>query len=316
MKHIVENGTLEMIQYAYEDGCPWTGEEFSQIFKWNHVLSKNWSMDKFQYLIDNGCTFDYEQSSDFIPGLARKKELGLLDYFIGKNSKFDNDLFKEILAWSGDWFEGMSYLLEKGKDVQNFKFIEEVFHTRPYIDGIKSFHRLGLPWCLDSSRNTHLLSKIACHNDLYDVKWAYENGCKGGNLVPYIKEEWKENGIRHFTRWKENRAFFEENGLLDETCLEKSGVKKLDPKNVLEIGDAEFGLSFVPRKDSFFQVNLSSLKKFIDHGYTFMSKSEQEIVCKEAYKQCCENSQNQDRRKRLALFVRMGVRDPNKTIAL
>ncbi|GFH55568.1 hypothetical protein CTEN210_12044 [Chaetoceros tenuissimus] len=318
MKHIVENGTLEMIQYAFEDGCPWTGEEFSHLFKWDHFESSSWSsiMDKFNYLKDNGCTFDYEQKSDLIKGLARKKELLPFEYFVGKNSRFDKKLFKEILEWNGAWFEGISYLLEKGKDVKNFKSIEEVFRTRPYIGAIKSFHRLGLPWCLDSSKNTHLLSKIACHNKLEDVKWAYENGCNGGNLVPYVEKEWgkewRKDGIRHSYQWKENHAFFEENGMLDEAFLEKSEIKKLNAKNVLQVGDAQlssyYGIS-LPRKDSFFRKSLCSLKNLVDHGYTFMSKSEQDFVCKEAYKQCCENSQNEDQRKRLALFVGMGNRD-------
>ncbi|GFH61276.1 hypothetical protein CTEN210_17752 [Chaetoceros tenuissimus] len=303
MNEIVEYGTMEMIQFAHEDGCPWTGKEFG------HLLGTRWSMDKFKYLIDNGCKFDYEKSSGLTWGLRRKKELVLLDYFVGKNSSFDNKLFKEILDYDGTWFEGISYLLEKGKDVQNFKSIEEVLHTNHKIDGIKYFHRLGLPWCLDSSRNTYLLSKIACYNNLEDVKWAYENGCRGGYLVPFVKDEWKENGIRHSSSWKANSVFFQENGLLNEFFLEKSGLNKLDSYNVEEIGDAQLGSLHMSRKSSFFRVNFCSLKNLVDYGYTFSSESEKESVCEEAYKKCCANSHNEEDRKRLALFLVMGVRD-------
>ena len=304
MKDIVKYGTLEMIQFAHKDGCTWTGEEFG------HVLdSTRWSMEKFKYLIDNGCTVDYEQSSGLTWDLRRKKELVLLDYFVGKNSSFDNKLFKVILDFDGTWFEGISYLLEKGKDVQNFKSIEEVFHRNRGIDGIKYFHSLGLPWCLDSSRNTYLLSKIACYNSFEDVKWAYENGCSGGNLVPFVKDEWKEFGIRHSSSWKANCVFFEENGMLDESFLEKSGLKKLDPKNVEEIGDAQLDSLCMSRNTSFFLLNFCSLKNLVDHGYTFCFESEKESVCEEAYKTCCAYSQNEEHRKRLALFVGMRVRD-------
>ncbi|GFH55569.1 hypothetical protein CTEN210_12045 [Chaetoceros tenuissimus] len=312
MKAIVEFGTLEMIQYAHKDGCPWTthGEEYLCLLR-----NKSWSLDKLYYLRDNGCIFDYEHSrlSDVIFVLKAKKKLRLLDYFVGKNARFDYRLFMEIFKSSSKpWFEGLSYLLEKGKDVENFTSLEEVFRIRHDIDGIKYFHSLGLPWCLDSSRNTIFLSQIACHIKLDDVKWVYENGCKGGNLVPYVKEEWNKYGIRHESKWKANQAFFAENGLLDECFLEKIGLKKLDSKNVQEIGDAQLALYHgvsVSRERSFFEVDFCSLKNLIAHGFKFRCEREKEIICQEAYEECCECFRNEEVRKRLALFVGMGVRD-------
>ena len=203
-------------------------------------------------------------------------------------------------------------MLENGIDIENYKSIEEVFHKCKRMDGIKFFHGLGLPWCLDSARNNHLLSKIASYNDLDDVKWAYVNGCKGGILVPYVNKEWERNGIRHQTLWKANQVFFHENGLLDEAFLEKSGLKKQDPTKVQEIGDAQLEsvcFGYEERENCFFKVDICSLTNLVNHGYAFRSNFEQESLCKEAYKKCCEYPQIEDYRKSLALFVGMGVRD-------
>ncbi|GFH55542.1 hypothetical protein CTEN210_12018 [Chaetoceros tenuissimus] len=316
MKDIVADGTLEMIQYARQDGCPWTnrGAEYNFLFK-NH----RWSLDKLDYLIDNGCILDYEHSSDLINTLTKKKELVLLHYFVGKNASFDNKLFRKILNdwYCNMWTEGISYLLEKGKNVENFQSIEEFFHKHTGFDRIKYFHGLGLPWCVDSSRNTHLLSKIACYNKLDDVKWAYKNGCKGGDLVPFVKEEWEEYGIRHEAKWRENQAFFEENGMLDKTILKKNEFSYLNSKNAQEIGDAKVQMlssSQILRPHSaWFILHYSLLRTLVDHGYTFRSKLEKESVTKKAYIECCNDWYNdqtfEDCRKRLALFVNMGVRE-------
>lgn len=232
MEEIVKYGTLEMIQYAYEDGCPWTtnGKEYTCLVQW----FERFDFEKFNYLIKNGCSFDYERDHVYglMSGLVRWKDFFLLEYFVGKNSRFDNRLFKHILKEREVWFEGIDYLLEKGKDIQKFKSIEEVFHVRQKIDAIKYFHSLGLPWCLDSSKNTQLLSEIACYNDILDVLWAYDKGCDGGHLVQYVKEEWekngvvyyvkdewKNNGIRQRKEWKANQYWFEENEMLDDTFL-------------------------------------------------------------------------------------------------
>ncbi|GFH44734.1 hypothetical protein CTEN210_01208 [Chaetoceros tenuissimus] len=244
MKDIVQYGTLEMIQYAYEDGCPWTtsGEEYTCLFKWKS-RSERCTLEKFNYLIKNGCSFDYEEDHVYglMFGLEEWKDFFLLENFVGKNSSFDNMLFRRFLDQSEVWFEGIDYLLEKGKDIQIFKSIEEVFHVRHRrhdIDVIKYFHSLGWPWCLDSSRNTQLLSEIACYNGIFDVLWAYDNGCHGGHSVQYVKEEWDKNscdagggfieyvrekwekkGIRKREEWKENQYWFEENEMLDDTFL-------------------------------------------------------------------------------------------------
>lgn len=146
---------------------------------------------------------------------------------------------------------------------------------------------------------------IACCNDLEDVKWAYENGCKGGNLVLYVKEEWTIYGKRNCSKWKANQVFFKENGLLDEFILEKCAIKKLDPKNVQEIGDEKLESSH-----GWFLIDYTLLKTLVDHGYMFATFSDKETVCKEAFQKCCEdsNKMKEDYRKRLALFAGMGVR--------
>ncbi|GFH46248.1 hypothetical protein CTEN210_02722 [Chaetoceros tenuissimus] len=299
---IIAYGSLEMIKYAHENGYLWTnrGHEYTYL-----LLGDRFSPEKFEYLIENGCTLDHDNISK--DTLVRKEDFTILDYFIGKNTKFDNELYKYIFNWHDDpWFEGMSYILEKGKDVQNFKSIEEVLHTRKEIDKIKYLHSHGLPWCLDSTRNTHLLSEIACYYDLKDVKWAYENGCKGGDLVQYVEEEWEKDGIRHTDLWKENQAFFEENGMLDYCFLEKVGIKKLDPMKVQAIGDAQ-----LESIDSWFQMGYSNLKSLVEFGYTFRSESERESVTKEAFEKCCKDlsQKKESHRKRFAIIRQIGVRE-------
>ena len=130
MKDIVKYGTLEMIKYAHEDGCPWTtsGEEYTCLVQ----RSKRCNIETFNYLIENSCSFDYERDylRGLFSGLEKWKDFFLLEYFVGKNSSFDNRFFKHILKEREVWFEGIDYLLEKGKDIQKFKSIEEVFHVR------------------------------------------------------------------------------------------------------------------------------------------------------------------------------------------
>lgn len=192
-------------------------------------------MEKIKYLIENDCPFGYENCYGLDSSLESLKDFFLLDFFVGKNSSFDNRLLKHILKEKEVWFEGIDYLLEKGNDIQKFKSIEEVFHVRQKIDAIKYFHSLGLPWCLDSSRNTQLLSEIACYNDILDVIWAYDNGCHGGHLVQYVKKEWEKNGVVYYVKdewenngirqreeWKANQFWFELYDMLDDTFLAHS----------------------------------------------------------------------------------------------
>ncbi|GFH46247.1 hypothetical protein CTEN210_02721 [Chaetoceros tenuissimus] len=297
MKEIVKFGTLEMIKYAHEDGCPWTtcpiGVEYSILLN-----TSRWSIEKFEYIKDNGCSFDYDESRDYMLqySLIQKKNFKVLDHFIGKNHEFDNEIFIKMLKrepWNEGlednepWFEGISHLLENSKHVENFKSLEEVFHERQNIDGIKYFHSLGLPWCVESSRNTQLLSKLACYNGLDDVKWAYENGCIGGDLVPYIDEEWDSDEIRQRDEWTANQAFFEKNGLLSQ----------------------EFKDALSESEHLFFRIDLTSLENLVEDGYTFCSPSEKKSVTKEAFNKCCQHPySNKDYRKRFIIIQRIGIK--------
>ncbi|GFH55540.1 hypothetical protein CTEN210_12016 [Chaetoceros tenuissimus] len=310
LREIVEHGTLEMLQYAYEEGCSWTthGEEYSVLFG-----SDEFSFAKLEFLMETGCKFDHDNPLNY--SLLERRELALLDYFIGIDSIFDNELLKKMFNHNGSepWFVGISYLLEKGKHLEKFRSIEEVFQRRHSIDGIKYFHSQGLPWCLDPSRNTQLLSKIACFNDLDGVKWAYENGCKGGNSIPYVEVECGSSGMRCLCNpnWRVNKIFFERNGMLHNPSLSETesrmeifvNAEEIDAKNAQEIGASHLKSLY-----SWFHIDFAILKILIDHGYTFRSISEQKSVTKEAYRYCCEHSQNEDYRKRFALFVGMGVR--------
>ncbi|GFH46352.1 hypothetical protein CTEN210_02826 [Chaetoceros tenuissimus] len=186
MRDFVQYGTLEMVQFAQKNGCPWSSSEMIRALLCKH----DFSHEKFNYLMEISCKIEYDRF--VVDSLRRKNDLDSLELFVGKNSTFDNALFKSMVECDGrvyctpPWLEGITFVLVNGKDIQNFQSLEEVFETCRTIDGLKYFHCLGLPWCLDSSRNNRLLSGIACYNNLDDVKWAYENGCNGGL---YVKEE-------------------------------------------------------------------------------------------------------------------------------
>lgn len=155
MAVIVEHGTLEMIRHAHEDGCPWTphGDECYPLLR-----GLNQSMDgkmvkvdyieKWKYLINNGCTFNYGHrnlwtiNKDLKEFLTSKKDLVLLQFFVGKDPSFDDELFRYFLmkASSGElWFEGIFHIVENGKNSSKiFRSIEEVsqhyfnFHIATY----------------------------------------------------------------------------------------------------------------------------------------------------------------------------------------
>ncbi|GFH55526.1 hypothetical protein CTEN210_12002 [Chaetoceros tenuissimus] len=319
MKDIAAYGTLEIVKYAHGDGCPWTSDrqEYANLLVWQNNGTGMFSggkmhvnfdeFEKLQFLIENGCTFNHEYPCDFtkrslMEVLRKKKDLAMLQYFIGENSKFYNQIFKYFLQYSTRedlWCEGICCILEKGKDVEKFKSIEELLNKFSHaIDFVKYCHSQGLPWCKDPSGNTHLLSRIACYNDLDDVKWAYENGCKGDQSFPYIKEEWEEKGIRQRDEWRANCHFFEENDMLPNM-------------NLLE--DEDEGEDEL--RSDLVGIDNSELKCLVDGGLSFRSEEEKEAHLSQALEKCFEHSygghgENINNRKRLALFQQMRVKEP------
>lgn len=284
MLDIVEYGTLEMIRFAHENGCPWSSSEVIYALLSRH----DFCHEKFNYLMEIGCQIEFDRS--VVNRLRGKKDLDLLELFVGKNTTLDNALFKKMVECP-PWLEGVTYVLENGKDIQNFASIEEVFEICRTIDGLKYFHSLGLPWCIDTSRNALVLCEIACFNELDDVKWAYENGCKGG---PCLNEEKVKPDFRKRKPWKVNRTFLEENAILA-------------PMNIQEIGDAELQSKYSSRDSMFFTIDYPTLKSLVDRGYAFRSQSEKESITKEALEKCMNHVFNGNERKRLALFQKMGV---------
>ncbi|GFH50864.1 hypothetical protein CTEN210_07340 [Chaetoceros tenuissimus] len=290
MRDILQYCTLEMIHTAHEDGCPWSSPDgYHACLKSEHS-----SLEKCIFLMESGCPFDNDLS--YVGKLLQKKDQALLELFVGKDSTFDNALFKTIVECEHAlWLEGITIMLEKGKEVQNFTSIEEVFGICQNIKGIKYFQGLGLPWTLDNIANTVLLSRIACFNELDDVKWAYENGCKGGELVQFVKEEWDSSGIRKRKEWKANRSFFQEKGLLASM-------------NIQNIGDAQLDSKYSSRTSMLFRIDYFELKSLVDRGYAFRSDSEKDSIIKEALDKCFKYPSNYIFRKRFALFQQMGVR--------
>ncbi|GFH55529.1 hypothetical protein CTEN210_12005 [Chaetoceros tenuissimus] len=292
MRDFVTYGTIEMIRYAHENGCPWSSSGLLAAI----LRSETFSYEKFNYLmLEIGCQMDY--NGYVIDRLRDMEDLEVLEVFVGKNSSLDNALLKKMVECIGlshyfkPWLEGVTFILEKGKEIQNFHSIEEVFKIFPRIDGLKYFHSLGLPWCLDTSRNNRLLVGIACYNELDDVRWAYENGCTGGG--PCVKDKHIESKFRHASNLKPSRPFLEENGIL----VPMNEFAQLEKK--------------YPSRDSmFFEMNVSALKALVDRGFAFRSQLEKDSTIKKTLEECMYYSTaNSEKRKRLALFQQMGVRE-------
>lgn len=159
MGRIAKHGSVEMMKYAHRDGCPWRGDEYKILMKQvyidrfsdgeKHVKFKRF--DKLEYLVGNGCAFDYEQSCDLtkqrlVEVLKSKKDLEMLEFFVGKNSSFDHVLLKYCIDQSigGRWFEGISFVLKNGKDIVNsFRSMEELFYYY-------SFYEQSSDWIKDT----------------------------------------------------------------------------------------------------------------------------------------------------------------------
>ena len=297
MLDIVRYGTLEWIQYAHENGCPWTinGDEFYALI----LDRRNVCLESFKYLVDNGCSFDYTSSvycDKLIDKLSYKTEIALLDHFVGRDSNFDDKLLNEMIkhgVYGSAWTKGIKYLIDKGVDFRQYNSIQQIFSLCRDINVIKYFRSsLGLPWTLDETEKTLLLSQIACRNDLEDVKWALSNGCEGGHQVLYVRDEWHLiNGIRARYKWRENYKFFEENGLLS------FGIE--------EIGDDQIAPGMIQK---FGYEYLNFLEFLVNHGYAFPSHTKKQIMIKDAFKRSC-HSASYENRKILSLFQQMGVRE-------
>ena len=96
---IVKYGTLEMIRYARQHGCPWSsycGQEYLSLL--DRMV---YNSEIFNYLVDNGCPFAFDQSypqmSYIIGRVGNSRDLPLLDFFVGRSSRFDNYLFGKML---------------------------------------------------------------------------------------------------------------------------------------------------------------------------------------------------------------------------
>ena len=244
-------------------------------------------------MIEIGCQIEYD--SLVVNRLCRKKDLDVLKLFVGKNSTLDNALFKRVVKcdewWCrSPWLEGITFVVENGKDIQNFQSVEQAFETCRNMEGLKYFHSLGLPWCLDTTRKILLLCEIACFNELDKVKWAYENGCKGGSC---LNEEDIKSEFRDRKEWIANRSFFIENGILA-------------PMDIQEISIPELESQYASRTSMLLSVDYSTLESLVDRGYNFCSSSEKESIIQLALTRCIDYPCMNDR-KRLALFQKMVV---------
>lgn len=192
MPTIVCKGNLEIIQYAFEDGCPWSTTGDSEYYELMLPSNGNYDVKKLKYLIDNGCSFDYDssspRSSNILEACCLLRDLSALECLVGKYSRFDNSLLKRLLfnyKWyytSGiykdkPWLEGIKFVFEKGKDIARFDTIESIIDALPNMELVKHLREcLHLPWTFKDQNKYVLLSKIACHHGIEGVQWALDNG--------------------------------------------------------------------------------------------------------------------------------------------
>ena len=191
MTDIVSRGSLEMIKFAHEDGCPWCVLNYSEIYYLLSSGKEKYCSQKLKYLVDNGCSFDYDGSkraSLTLKACWELRELSALECLVGKFSKFDNALLKELLSnykshhtygplKDKPWLEGIKFVFEKGKEISCFDTIDDVFDVLPNMELAKHLREcLKLPWVSNDLNKYTILSKIACHHGIEGLQWALDNG--------------------------------------------------------------------------------------------------------------------------------------------
>jgi hypothetical protein len=148
MTNIVSRGSLEMIKFAHEDGCPWSFSTYAEYYHLLSPLEKNYCYLKLKYLVDNGSPLDDEDServSVISESCCKLRDLSALECLVGKYSRFDNALLKELLSnykshhnygpfEDKPWIEGIKFIIEKSKEINSYKSIESLFNILPNME--------------------------------------------------------------------------------------------------------------------------------------------------------------------------------------
>lgn len=172
-----------MIQFAHEDGCPWSSDDFNEYGEYFELMwptKQSYCPVKLKYLVDNGCEYGHGSTDrvyNVLDACCKLRDLSALECLVGKYSRFDNSLLRELLSnyyshqehipnQDSPWIDGIKYVFEKGKEITD-KTIESIFEILPNMDIVKYLREsLKFPWT-SNDRNKYIpLSKIAHYPEL------------------------------------------------------------------------------------------------------------------------------------------------------
>ena len=194
------------------------------------------------------------------------------------------------------WLEGVQFMFEKGKNIQIF--IEDVVYPphHPNMEFIKYLRSCqGCCWTHNKEKGNELLSRIACSLGNEDVKWAFENGCKGGYPVPFNEEQWDEGNMMRTSEWYSNYDFLEENDILgfdiqdigDDFLYHELFLREENHIKALEETDLD-------HCELHLDLNLTSF--LAQRGYHYSFAAQKHLVTALAFRNCCKDFCDENRK--------------------
>ncbi|GFH55528.1 hypothetical protein CTEN210_12004 [Chaetoceros tenuissimus] len=330
-------GNLEMVQYAFENNFPFT--DYNTVL--GFVDQGPTIPAKLKYLIENGfdvSSYVCNNSQFHNDCILKSKDLTLLECFIGRNARFDNSVLRNILhpreTWQSRrsiqyshhlprhrttqivkeyepvWFEGVQFILTKGKNIEIF--IEDLFRedylNMDLIKILRTHERCH--WTRKYEERNKFLCKIACTLAIEDVKWVYENGCRGGLPVPFDIELWRKDGMMRRSQWYANYDFLSGHGILDfniqmigNECMQYDFSERFKDYGMKKIVEEMSCSLYAYSLD--LDVNLTSF--LANRGYKYGFAAQKNVMTFLAYRKCCYDF-CADNRKILALLLSLRTR--------
>ncbi|GFH55530.1 hypothetical protein CTEN210_12006 [Chaetoceros tenuissimus] len=338
MRLLFCRGSFELVQYAHENGLAMPN--YNEVIP-RFLVESDQNVEKLKYLIANNTSWESFLLNEFRPSRQEpfrfwnKKDLGLLDYFVGKNAQLDNIILKDIIEprtteqagrllylsemmfeqyklvetgkkYEPVWLEGVQFMFEKGKDIQIF--IEDVVYPphHPNMDFIKYLRICqGCHWTRNKEKGNELLCRIACSLGIENVKWAFENGCRGGSPAPFNEEQWGEGYMMRTSEWYANYDFLQENGILgfdfqdvgDDFMYHDLFLCEENHSKVLEETDLDHCKLHL-------DLNLTTF--LAKKGYKYSFAAQKQLVTAVAFRNCCKDFCTENR-KILAVLLSIEI---------